>query len=116
MKILNKSQMECACGGKAKEISSEFHGFKARGWKCTKCGEEFLDPKDIEPILMLNKLQREGRLSFKVRRVGNSLSVTIPKEVVGFLGLSEKKEVKFELPNPELAKKLERKAVILAGS
>ena len=52
--MLDKKIMECACGGIAREFITEFKGFKIRGWKCNKCAEEFLDPREIEPILKIN--------------------------------------------------------------
>ena len=95
--MLDKKIMECACGGIAGEFITEFKGFKIRGWKCNKCAEEFLDPREIEPILKINKLLKEHKLKAKVGVVGNSITLRIPKPLATAYKLKKGEEVEYAL-------------------
>jgi len=89
MNVLDAAEMECSCGGKATKTRLELDGFSVSGWKCSKCGEVYLDPRDVNPILKLKKLASEQMLSSKVGKVGNSLVLRIPKELADLYGIKK---------------------------
>ncbi len=92
---LNKKTMECACGGIANEFQTMFHGYSVRGWKCSKCKEEYLDPRDAEPILKLMKSLKEHKLKSKIGVVGNSFTVRMPKVIAEVYGISKGELVEY---------------------
>ena len=58
-------------------------GHKLRFFNCTKCSEQIYHPLDLKKFEDFQKLkQREFQV--KLRMVGNSFSVTIPKEIIEF--------------------------------
>ena len=44
-------KLKCECGGKMEKISTEWKGIGVRGWKCTKCNEEVINPADAQKAL-----------------------------------------------------------------
>lgn len=93
--VLNKKTMGCACGGLAKEFKTDFHGFMVRGWKCKKRKEEYLDPRDVEPILKLNKLAKEHKLKSKIGIVGNSFTLRLPRVIVSAYDMFKGEEIEY---------------------
>ena len=65
------------------------NGFKLRAMVCDKCGAKILHPLDeAEYERFINLKNREFRM--KMRLVGNSYTVSIPKEIVNFMHEQEK--------------------------
>ncbi len=58
-------------------------GFKLKFFECPKCSERFYDPSDLREFEEFKKL-RDRRFDVKLRMVGNSFSVTIPREIIEF--------------------------------
>src|SRR5690606_15460392 len=65
------------------------NGFALRAVVCQNCGEKIIHPIDEQEY---NKFIRLKNKEFKVkmRLVGNSYAVSIPKEIVSFIGEQEK--------------------------
>lgn len=84
-KLEPKDKLKCQCGEWAEPDNFNVNGFKVRGWSC-RCGEKYFHPEDIEPILTLSALKREGLIG-KVSKVGNSYSVRLPARLVKALRL-----------------------------
>lgn len=83
-KILCK---ECDKAMKKSEIFK--NGFKLRTMVCDKCNERILHPVDeAEYNKFINLKNKEFRV--KMRIVGNSYAVSIPKEIVSFIQHQEK--------------------------
>lgn len=74
--------IKCSCGANAKPFMTDFEGFEVNGWKCEKCKEEYLDPRELNPILKLKKLEKENTLKAKVGVVGNSYTIRVPKPLI----------------------------------
>jgi YgiT-type zinc finger domain-containing protein len=79
-----------------KKIDYTVYGVKVGTYPaevCTKCGEEYFDEptaKEIEKReieLGLFGLKRETKL----RKIGSSLGIILPKPIIKFLGLKEEK-------------------------
>ena len=60
------------------------NGFLLRAVICEKCNEKILHPLDIEAYNKFKNLQNK-EFSVKMRLVGNSYAVSIPKEIVSFM-------------------------------
>ena len=43
---LEKDSLKCYCSGTASPAGFRIEGIRVRGWKCGKCGEEYLHPDD----------------------------------------------------------------------
>jgi len=65
------------------------NGFRLRALVCDKCNEKILHPVDeTEYNKYINLKNKEFRV--KMRIVGNSYAVSIPKEIVSFIQHQEK--------------------------
>lgn len=86
---LEKVKVKCHCGGDTKRTVIRWKNFPVRAWKCKKCGEEILHPLDAQKALELAKAIKRGDLTVKVRKVGRSLTMTIPKKLAELFNLRE---------------------------
>jgi len=77
------------CNIKMRPLEIEKSGFLLRAVRCPKCSSLILHPKDETEynqfILLKNKTFR-----VKMRIVGNSYAVSIPKEIVEFIKEQER--------------------------
>lgn len=65
-------------------------GFKIRVLECPKCGNILYHPVDVEKFNEFNKIKKK-QFNVKLRMVGNSYTVSIPREIIDFF--SEEEEV-----------------------
>jgi hypothetical protein len=65
-------------------------GFKLRALRCEKCEEIIIHPEDKIEYQNFKNLKRKN-YNVKLRIVGNSYAVSIPKEIVNFINDHEKK-------------------------
>ncbi len=94
----NVERLKCSCGGTAKRVSSiEYKDLTFSGWRCSECKEEIVDPYQANLYLKYAKLRKEGKLKVKVRKIGNSLAISIPSVLRELLALKEGEEMKLEL-------------------
>lgn len=75
-----KDELSCDCGSWAKQTKLKLEGFEVRGWKCKKCGMEFVHPEDAQRILVLNKLRKQA-VEVKIGMLGSNQIIRFPKEV-----------------------------------
>ncbi|MDO8622749.1 MAG: hypothetical protein Q7R52_00730 [archaeon] len=71
---------------KAKVVKN---GFLFRALICPKCTDKILHPVDVQEYERFMNL-RSREFKVKMRLVGNSYAVSIPKEIVSFMGEHEK--------------------------
>jgi len=83
------------CGKKMRQISIEKNGFRMRALKCPSCSNQIFHPSDIEEFKKFNSL-KDRPFQVKLRLVGNSYTVSIPREIVNFMQESEDEEDDFE--------------------
>lgn len=77
------------CGKRMKKITVVRNGFPMRALYCDDCGDKLLHPADeSEYKHFLNLKGKEFRV--KLRLVGNSYTVSIPKEIIDFMEEQEK--------------------------
>ena len=72
-----------------KPIEIERNGFVLRAVMCERCGEKIIHPKDEEEYKQFTQL-RNKTFRVKMRIVGNSYAVSIPKEIVDFIKEQER--------------------------
>lgn len=72
------------CNKKMQKTQFEKNGFVLRAVVCDKCGEKIIHPVDLQEYQKYVDLKkREFRV--KMRMVGNSYTVSIPREIVSFM-------------------------------
>ncbi|MEK6875725.1 MAG: hypothetical protein AABX30_03505 [Nanoarchaeota archaeon] len=77
------------CNAKMQKAKIVKNGFLLRAMVCPKCGEKLIHPLDAEKYNnFINLKHKEFRV--KMRLVGNSYAVSIPKEIVSFMSQQEK--------------------------
>jgi hypothetical protein len=77
------------CDSRMKKAAIEKNGFIFRAMICPKCGEKIIHPVDEhEYNRFINLRNKEFRV--KMRLVGNSYAVSIPKEIISFMNEQKK--------------------------
>lgn len=77
------------CNTKMKKAKIEKNGFLLRVMVCPKCNEKLIHPVDEQEYhKFINLKNKDFRV--KMRIVGNSYTVSIPKEIVSFIQEQEK--------------------------
>ena len=66
------------------------NGFNLRAVRCEKCGSLVVHPADEKEFEEFTKLKNKD-FEVKMRMVGNSYSVSIPREIVDFMKEQEKR-------------------------
>lgn len=65
------------------------NGFELRAVECKKCGDKIIHPADLNGFNHYNDL-RGKTFNVKLRMVGNSHAVSIPKEIIDFMNETHK--------------------------
>ena len=77
------------CNSKMQKAKVAKNGFLLRVVVCPKCNEKIIHPNDEQEYhRFMNLRNKEFRV--KMRLVGNSYAVSIPKEIVSFMQEQEK--------------------------
>lgn len=85
MKDIFDAKISCKnCNIEMKPLVVIRGGFKLRAVQCPKCEERIIHPADLHNLQQYNDLKRKT-YSVKLRVVGNSHAVSIPKEIVDFI-------------------------------
>jgi hypothetical protein len=80
----------CAnCNVKMNRVQINKNGFVLRSVICPKCGERIIHPSDEQEYKDFTELKKK-EFNVKMRFVGNSYAVSIPKEIVTFMHDQEK--------------------------
>ncbi len=72
------------CKKEMEPIVVEKSGFHLRGVKCFKCGSKIIHPADLGQLKHYNDMKGKT-YKVKLRVVGNSHAVSIPKEIIDFI-------------------------------
>jgi len=90
MKDIFDNQILCnGCNKAMKQELVTRNGFNLRAMKCGKCGDVLVHPLDKQEYAEFMKL-KEKDYSVKMRMVGNSYAISIPREIVDFMKEQEK--------------------------
>ena len=73
-----------ACGVAMEKTIVDIQGFELRAVKCPKCGDKIIHPADLNGIEHYKNL-RDKKFNVKLRMVGNSHAISIPKEIIDFM-------------------------------
>jgi|TARA_Y100000310_G_scaffold89559_2_gene86653 protein-arginine kinase activator protein McsA len=77
------------CDRKMKKAKIVKNGFVFRAVVCQDCDEKIIHPLDQEKFDKFKDLKNK-QFSVKMRLVGNSYAVSIPREIVNFMKQQEK--------------------------
>jgi len=77
------------CSLEMKPLEITKNGFVLRAIECKKCSSRVIHPKDEQDFSDFMNL-RKKEFNVKMRFVGNSYAVSIPKEIVNFIREHEK--------------------------
>ena len=77
------------CNKKMRQIVISKNGAQLRAVECEKCREKIIHPADLNSLEKFNDL-RGKTYNVKLRVVGNSHAISIPKEIVDFIREQEK--------------------------
>ncbi len=72
------------CGIEMKQGIFNKGGYELRAVKCERCGDKIIHPADLNGLEHFNDL-RGKTFTVKLRMVGNSHAISIPKEIVEFI-------------------------------
>ncbi|MAG24374.1 hypothetical protein CMI47_02245 [Candidatus Pacearchaeota archaeon] len=90
MKDIFDARINCkGCGKEMEKTVVNKNGFKARAVKCCKCGDVIVHPADLQGMEHFNDLKGKT-FNVKLRVVGNSHAISIPKEIVNFINETHK--------------------------
>jgi len=77
------------CDTKMKKAKLVKNGFALRGVVCPRCNFKIIHPVDKQEYVKYANLKNKD-FRVKMRLVGNSYAVSIPKEIVNFMNKQEK--------------------------
>jgi hypothetical protein len=63
-------------------------GFKIKALKCPKCSNVILHPEDLKEYEDFKKI-KDKQFKVKLRLIGNSYAVSIPREIIDFMNDNE---------------------------
>ena len=72
------------CEVKMSPVNISRNGFRLRAIQCPKCALRIIHPKDEEEFNHFNDLKKK-QFKVKMRFVGNSYAISIPREIVNFM-------------------------------
>jgi hypothetical protein len=91
MKDIFDAKISCKdCNVEMKPKLIEKNGFRLRTVNCEKCGDKIIHPSDLNDLKHYNDLKRKT-YNVKLRMVGNSHAISIPKEVVDYMNETQHK-------------------------
>jgi transposase-like protein len=71
------------CNIKTRKTYVNKEGFTLRTLECPKCGKQWTHPLDLQDYENFNKIKNK-QFQVKLRMVGNSYTVSIPREIIEF--------------------------------
>jgi phage FluMu protein Com len=78
------------CNKKMQPATIEKNSFHIRAVKCPNCRNQILHPEDLKEYDDFQNLKKK-QFKVKLRFIGNSYAVSIPREIVNFMNEQEKK-------------------------
>ncbi len=76
------------CDRKMEKVNLSRNGFVVRGVKCPECSNKILHPDDLKEYEEFRELKNK-HFRVKLRFVGNSYAVSIPREIIDFMNEQE---------------------------
>jgi len=91
------------CGKKMNKVIVIKNGFQIRAFQCDRCKKRIYHPGDIEEYKRFTQLKQRP-FAVKLRMVGNSYTVSIPREIVDFMQEQEGMHQRFIRMQNEMVK------------
>jgi nitrate reductase beta subunit len=88
-----------SCNVKTRKETINREGFELRAWVCPSCKKHWYHPTDIEDYKRYQILKQRD-FEVKLREVGNSWVVSVPKEIIRFEEISATKLVRLNVDEP----------------
>ncbi len=88
-----------SCNKPTEKVVIEKNGFEMRAWLCKRCHKKWFHPSDLAAYNAFKKL-RERDFRVKLRLVGNSWAISIPKEIIEYEDVKTSKTVRLSLDEP----------------
>lgn len=98
-----KTMSKCICGGLLSQTTIEKDGVRMKAQKCKKCGEIYIAGSEM---LRYDIIKGKSSIVRKVRKSGDSLVVTVPKQVVEKFNVHDGDVIAFELNEKEIKLKV----------
>ena len=95
-------KLKCECGGNMEKITTEWKGIGVRGWKCSRCDEEIINPSDAQKALEMERARSKNLLTVKLRKVGKSNVVTVPQPIMESENLKEGQKLEWKIESGKL--------------
>ncbi len=86
---------KCICGGSLSSTSVERNGVRMKAQRCSRCGEIYIPGSEM---LRYDILKGKTSMVRKVRKSGDSLVVTVPKQIVDRFNVHDGDVIAFESP------------------
>ncbi len=84
MKDIFENTIICdRCERKTEKQKMVKEGFELRSWVCTSCKNVWYHPADLQEFKNFQELKHK-QFQVKLRLVGNSYTVSIPREIIDF--------------------------------
>tara|TARA_Y100000310_G_scaffold166108_1_gene165822 strand:+ start:2676 stop:3014 length:339 start_codon:yes stop_codon:yes gene_type:complete len=77
------------CEKKMAQYIAEKNGYQLRALKCKTCKNHIIHPQDLKEYEDFRNLRKKN-FKVKLRFVGNSYAVSIPREIIDFMNEQEK--------------------------
>jgi hypothetical protein len=77
------------CNLKMEPVRVNRNGFIFRAVKCPNCSNKIIHPEDLKEFENFRELKNK-HFRVKLRFVGNSYAVSIPREIIDFMNVQEK--------------------------
>ncbi len=77
------------CGEEMEQVLVNKSGYQLRAVECPKCSDKIIHPTDANNFEQYNNMKGKT-FHVKLRMVGNSHAISIPKEIVEFMHAQEK--------------------------
>ena len=77
------------CNKKMQPATVEKNGFHLRTVKCETCRNQIIHPEDLKEYGDFQNLKKKN-FKVKLRYIGNSYAVSIPREIIDFMNEQEK--------------------------
>jgi len=98
-----KLMAKCTCGGALSDTTVEKNGVKMKAQKCSKCGETYISGSEM---LRYDILKGKSSMVRKIRKSGDSLVVTVPKQIVEKFDVHDGDVIAFEPHEKEIKLKI----------
>ena len=77
------------CHKKMQPATINRNGFHLRAVKCDNCRNQIIHPEDLKEYEDFQNLKKKT-FKVKLRYIGNSYAISIPREIIDFMGEQEK--------------------------